>query len=63
MGPHRDEVELWINETPARHYGSQGQQRTVVLAIKVAELELLATVIGEPPVPDDEAEDRRRIVP
>lgn len=50
VGPHRDEVELWINDTPARHYGSQGQQRTVVLAIKLAELELLETVIGEPPV-------------
>ncbi|MGA1474331.1 MAG: DNA replication/repair protein RecF [Prochlorothrix sp.] len=50
VGPHRDEVELLINDTPARHYGSQGQQRTVVLALKLAELELLETVIREPPV-------------
>ncbi len=50
VGPHRDEIELLINETPARHYGSQGQQRTVVLALKLAELELLETVIREPPI-------------
>lgn len=50
VGPHRDEVELLINETPARHYGSQGQQRTLVLALKLAELHLLEEVIREPPV-------------
>jgi DNA replication and repair protein RecF len=50
VGPHRDEVFLTINQTPAREYGSQGQQRTLVLALKLAELELLETVIGEPPL-------------
>ncbi|MBD2092557.1 DNA replication/repair protein RecF [Microcoleus sp. FACHB-1515] len=50
VGPHRDEVEFTINETPARQYGSQGQQRTLVLALKLAELKLIEAVIGEPPL-------------
>lgn len=50
VGPHRDEVELTINETPARSYGSQGQQRTLVLALKLAELKLIEEVVGEPPL-------------
>lgn len=49
-GPHRDEVDLLINETPARQYGSQGQQRTLVLALKLAELQLIEDIIGEPPL-------------
>lgn len=50
VGPHRDEVEFTINQTPARSYGSQGQQRTLVLALKLAELKLIEEVIGEPPL-------------
>ena len=50
VGPHRDEIEFIINDTPARYYGSQGQQRTLVLAIKLAELQLIEQVIGEPPL-------------
>lgn len=50
VGPHRDEVELAINQTPARQYGSQGQQRTLVLALKLAELQLIEEVVGEPPL-------------
>jgi DNA replication and repair protein RecF len=50
VGPHRDEVHLTINQTPARQYGSQGQQRTLVLALKLAELQLIEEVIGEPPI-------------
>ncbi len=50
VGPHRDEVELTINYTPARQYGSQGQQRTLVLALKLAELQLIEEVVGEPPL-------------
>jgi DNA replication and repair protein RecF len=50
VGPHRDEVELVINQTPARQYGSQGQQRTLVLALKLAELQLIEEVVGEPPL-------------
>jgi DNA replication and repair protein RecF len=50
VGPHRDEVEFTINQTPARQYGSQGQQRTLVLALKLAELKLIESVVGEPPL-------------
>ncbi|MEH2068605.1 MAG: DNA replication/repair protein RecF [Nostoc sp.] len=50
VGPHRDEVELIINQTPARQYGSQGQQRTLVLALKLAELQLIEEVVKEPPL-------------
>jgi DNA replication and repair protein RecF len=50
VGPHRDEVEFTINHTPARQYGSQGQQRTLVLALKLAELKLIESVVGEPPL-------------
>lgn len=50
VGPHRDEVELIINQTPARQYGSQGQQRTLVLALKLAELQLIEEVVNEAPL-------------
>ena len=50
VGPHRDEIELLINQAPAKSYGSQGQQRTLVLSLKLAELELIEQVIGEPPI-------------
>lgn len=50
VGPHRDDIELLINQTPARQFGSQGQQRTLVLSLKLAELALIETVIGEPPL-------------
>lgn len=50
VGPHRDDILLTINQTPAKAYGSQGQQRTLVLALKLAELHLLETIIGEPPL-------------
>lgn len=50
VGPHRDEVEFKINQTPAKSYGSQGQQRTLVLALKLAELKLIEEVVGEPPL-------------
>lgn len=49
-GPHRDEVTLTIDRTPARQYGSQGQQRTLVLSLKLAELQLIEDVVGEPPL-------------
>jgi DNA replication and repair protein RecF len=39
-----------INQTPARLYGSQGQQRTLVLALKLAELQLITEVVKEPPL-------------
>jgi DNA replication and repair protein RecF len=42
MGPHRDDLGLWVNEKSLRNFGSQGQQRTGALALKLAQLSLLA---------------------
>ena len=50
VGPHRDDVHLHIDDNPAREYGSQGQQRTLVLSLKLAELELIETVVGDAPL-------------
>ena len=50
VGPHRDDVHFLINGVNARRFGSAGQQRTIVLALKLAELELIKTVFGKPPI-------------
>lgn len=50
VGPHRDEIEFTINQVSARQYGSQGQQRTLVLALKLAELKLIEEVVGDSPL-------------
>lgn len=50
IGPQRDEVVLQLNGQAARRYGSAGQQRCMVLALKMAEVELVAQVSGEAPV-------------
>ncbi len=50
VGPHRDEIVFKINGIPARGFGSSGQQRTLVLALKLAELKLIEEVVGEPPL-------------
>ncbi|WP_370455638.1 DNA replication/repair protein RecF [Synechococcus sp. RSCCF101] len=49
-GPHRDEISFLLAGRSARRYGSAGQQRTLVLALKLAELELIEAVCGAPPV-------------
>lgn len=49
-GPHRDDLEVTINGMDARAYGSQGQQRSAVLSLKMAEASLLRQVSGEQPV-------------
>ena len=50
FGPHRDDMEILINGKSARHFASQGQQRSVVLAVKLAEGEVNREVYGEYPV-------------
>ncbi len=50
VGPHRDEIEMQINGNAARRFGSSGQQRTLVLALKMAELQLVSELCGEPPL-------------
>ena len=49
-GPHRDDLEIEINGLSARAYGSQGQQRSAVLALKLAEAETLSKLSGETPI-------------
>jgi DNA replication and repair protein RecF len=50
VGPQRDDVEVWLDDHEARLFASQGQQRTAVLSLKLAELHYLAEVTGEQPV-------------
>jgi DNA replication and repair protein RecF len=50
LGPHRDDLKVLIDGLPAKTYASQGQQRTAALALKIAELRVLARHLGEPPL-------------
>lgn len=50
IGPHRDDIEILINGNSARKYGSQGQQRSCVLALKLAEASLLREKTQDEPV-------------
>jgi DNA replication and repair protein RecF len=50
VGPHRDDFDIKINGIDARIFGSQGQQRTSVLTIKFASLEIIKEITGEYPV-------------
>ncbi len=50
VGPHRDDFKIFLNDLDAKLYASQGQQRTIALAIKMAEVELIKENIGEYPV-------------
>ncbi len=50
FGPHRDDIEFLINDISIRKYGSSGQQRTFILALKMAELDLLRNVLNLPPI-------------
>ncbi|MBA9085909.1 DNA replication and repair protein RecF [Fontibacillus solani] len=49
-GPHRDDLAFHINGNEAQVYGSQGQQRTTALSLKLAEIELIHEEIGEYPI-------------
>lgn len=49
-GPHRDDVEISVSGASARHFGSQGQQRSCILALKLAECGILEERNLEPPV-------------
>lgn len=50
IGPHRDDMEIKINEKSVRKYGSQGQQRSCVLSLKLAEAEILRRMTEEEPI-------------
>jgi len=50
IGPHRDELELLINERSAAQFASEGQKRTLAIALKMAQAEYLTELHGVPPV-------------
>ncbi len=50
VGPHRDEPSFRIGGTETRSHGSQGEQRTMALAVKLAAHRAVAEMIGEPPI-------------
>ena len=50
VGPHRDDISFCINGIDIRKYGSQGQQRTSALSLKLSEIELVKKAIGDTPV-------------
>ena len=50
IGPQRDDVVFTVNEVDARTYGSQGQQRTIALSLRLAELEVMEENAGETPI-------------
>ncbi len=49
-GPHRDDFGIFINNVDVRKYGSQGQQRTAALSLKLAEIELVKKIINDNPI-------------
>lgn len=49
-GPHRDDFTFFIGNNDIRKFGSQGQQRTAALSLKLAEIKLVAKVINDNPV-------------
>lgn len=50
VGPHRDDIDIYLNGVEVKAFGSQGQQRTVALSLKLAELEIIKNRIGEEPI-------------
>ena len=50
VGPHRDDIVFYINEQNASKFASQGQQRTIVLSLKLSELDMIKEKIGEAPI-------------
>ena len=49
-GPHRDDLNFIVNGTDIRRFGSQGQQRTAALSLKLAEIELVKRTVKDYPV-------------
>ena len=49
-GPHRDDIKIMLDSIDVRNFGSQGQQRTCALTLKLAELEFIKQNVGEYPV-------------
>jgi DNA replication and repair protein RecF len=50
IGPHRDDLQLLVAEKSAAQFGSEGQKRTLAIALKIAQAEYLTGIHGTPPV-------------
>jgi DNA replication and repair protein RecF len=50
VGPHRDDLQWLLNDRSAADFGSEGQKRTLAIALKIAQAEYLAGLHGTPPV-------------
>jgi DNA replication and repair protein RecF len=50
VGPHRDELEFFLNERSAAQFGSEGQKRSLAVALKMAQAEYITGLHGAPPV-------------
>lgn len=50
VGPHRDDIIFFINDNEATKFASQGQQRTIVLALKLSELDIITDKTGDEPI-------------
>jgi DNA replication and repair protein RecF len=50
VGPHRDDLQLLLNEKSAAQFGSEGQKRTLAIALKMAQAEFLAGIHGSAPI-------------
>lgn len=50
VGPHRDDISFYVNQIDVRRFGSQGQQRTVALSLKLAEIELVKAIVKDYPI-------------
>lgn len=67
VGVHRDDIIIYINHKPVSRFGSQGQQRTVILSLKLSELQVVSDEIGDSPILllDDfmsELDEKRRTI-
>ncbi|HEV8185104.1 MAG TPA: DNA replication and repair protein RecF [Chthoniobacterales bacterium] len=50
VGPHRDDIALLVDDMPASQFASEGQQRTIALALKIAQARVFATTEGTEPL-------------
>ena len=50
VGPHKDDIAFLIKNIDIRKFGSQGQQRTAALSLKLSEIELVKSIINDKPV-------------
>ena len=50
IGPHRDDIRFLVNDIDIRRFGSQGQQRTAALSLKLAQIQLVKEVLKDSPI-------------